>query len=150
MRSDPKFGSHNPIKPQKCDDIIMTLDLTEYDPFAFFHFRGSKEHATLSVSLKWAIFDQRRRVAELKPFADDCAKLHAAALAAVVLIAQGTPQPETTRRPSWLRLARRASKFYGFSVLSRDPRVPNTPAHEAKRRCKKNGFPNKGLAWSNV
>ncbi len=86
MRSAPKFGSHNLIKPQKCDDIIMTLDLTEYDPFAFFHFRGSKEHATLSGSLKWAIFDQRRRVAELKP-----AKLHAAALEAVVLIAQGAP-----------------------------------------------------------
>lgn len=103
----------------------MTLDL---NPFAIFHFRGSKEPATLSVSLKWAIFDQRRRAVELKPFVDDCAKLHAVALAAVVLIAQGTPQPETTRRPSWLRLARHASRFYGFSVLSRDPRGPNIRA----------------------
>ena len=146
MRSDPKFGAHNPIKPLsttkhiKCDDIIMTidlteLDLTEYDPFGIFHFRGGKEHATLSISLKWAIFDQRRRVAELKPFADDCAKLHSVALAAVVLIAQGTPQPETTRRPSWLRLARHASKFYGFSVLSRDPRGPNIRAKACSLRA---------------
>ncbi|MGA3341864.1 MAG: transposase, partial [Methylocella sp.] len=37
-------------------------------------------------------------------------------------------QPETTRRPSWLRLARHASRFYGFSVLSRDPRSPNIRA----------------------
>ena len=134
MRSDPKFGSHNPIKPQKCDDKIMTLGLTEYDPFAFFHFRVSKEHATLSVSLKWEIFDHRLRVAELKPFADDCAKLHAAALAAVVSIAQGRPQPETPRRSSWLRLARPASKFYGSSVLSRDPRGPNIRAKACSLR----------------
>jgi hypothetical protein len=39
-------------------------------------------------------FDQRRRVAKLKPFADDCAILHAAALAAGVSFAQGAPPPE--------------------------------------------------------
>ena len=50
MRSDPKFGSHNLIKPLfaakhiKCNDIIMTLDvteldLTEYNPFAIFSFQ---------------------------------------------------------------------------------------------------------------
>src|SRR5208283_919837 len=98
----------------------------------FFQFRGGKEHATLSLSLKWAIFDQHRRVAELKPFADDCAKL---AHAAMVLIAQGTPQPETTRRPSWLRIARHASRFYGFSVLSRDPRGPNIRAKACSHRA---------------
>src|SRR5208283_3198329 len=74
-------------------------------------------------------------MAELKPFADDCAKLHAVALAAVVLIAQGTPQPETTRRPSWLGLARHASRFYGFSVLSRDPRGPNIRAKACSLRA---------------
>jgi len=76
-------------------------------------------------------FTQRRRVAELKRFADDCAKLHAAALVAVVLIAQKTPQPETTRRPSWLRLAR----FCGFSVLSQDRRVPNIQAKACSLRA---------------
>ena len=93
------------------------------------------QHATLSASLKWAIFTQRRRVAELKPFAHDCAKLHAAALVALVSIAQGTPQPETTRRPSWLRLARHASRFYGFSVLLRDRRGPNIRAKACSLRA---------------
>jgi hypothetical protein len=66
--------------------------------------------------------------AELKHFADDCAKLHAAAVAAVVSIAQGTPQPGTARRPSWLHLALHVLGFYGFSVLFRDPRVPDIRA----------------------
>jgi hypothetical protein len=71
-------------------------------------------------------FNQHRRIAESKPVTDDYGKAHAAALAAGVSIARGTPQvPETTRRPSWLLLS---SRIYGFSVRARDPRVPNIRA----------------------
>ena len=59
-------------------------------------------------------FDQRRRGAELKRLADDCAKVHAAALSAMASIVQGAAQAGTARRPSWLRLAPHASEFYGF------------------------------------
>jgi hypothetical protein len=72
MRSDPKFGAHHLIKPFstakhiKCDDIIMTLDvteldLTEYDPFAIFSIQ--RRQGTRHIERIGAIFDQRRRVA---------------------------------------------------------------------------------------
>jgi hypothetical protein len=81
---------------------------------------------------------------ELKHFADDCAKLHAAAVAAEVSIAQGTPQPGTARRPSWLHLARHASGFYGFSVLSQDARVPDIRAKAySLRACTPRGRPSR-------
>ena len=54
-------------------------------------------------------FDQRRCVAELKPIADDCAKLHATALVALYRSPRGTAAGNN-RRPAWLRLARHASR----------------------------------------
>jgi hypothetical protein len=52
-------------------------------------------------------FDQHRHIAELKPVTDDYTKAHAAVLAAKLSIVHGALQvPETTRRPSWLRLSR--------------------------------------------
>ncbi len=97
-------------------------------PICVFSFKRTQGTRHIERITQIGNFNQRRRVTELKPFADDCAKLHAVALAAVVLIAQGTPQPETTRPPSWLRLARHTSRFYGFSALARDPRGPNIRA----------------------
>jgi len=79
-------------------------------------------------------FNQRRRVAELKRFADDCAKLHAAALVALVSIAQGTPQPETTRRPSWLRLARQRTNFPARRLSHKVRRPADEDQHARRRR----------------